>query len=205
MDILKTVREIGCFEAGYNIIQVMGNSALPEKIGRSMPLPDDSFVESLDSLSQWLASLGKNKFLFLNPEIAIIERLACCNAFDAEAIIILPVDMDNEARERLSGNLPPNIAVSTLQEPYFPNEFYPRNGVVIASGYLANHRPMVLPETYRLIDHYGGFKGRKLFIPYVTIPTPAPYDEWIEMDIRKFSMVWPGGSSLPVQQSGESA
>jgi hypothetical protein len=64
---------------------------------------------------------------------------------------------------------------------------------------------MVLPETYRLIDHYGGFKGRKLFIPYVTIPTPAPYDEWIEMDIRKFSMVWPGGSSLPVQQSGESA
>ena len=200
MDILKTVREIGCFETGYNIIQVMSNCAIPEKINKSMPLPDDSFVESLENLSHWLASLGKNKFLFLNPEIAVIERFSGNAPPDTEAIIIVPDDMDNEMRERLSVNLPQIINVSTLPEPFFPNAFYPSNGVVIASGYLANNRPMVLPETYRLIDHYWGFKGKRIFIPYVTIPTPIPYDEWIEIDARKFSMIWPGVRSLPVPQ-----
>ena len=204
MVILKIAREIGCFETGYNIIQVLDNCAIAKKINKSMPLPDGTFIDSLENLSHWLASLGKKKFLFLNPEIAVIERLASIAPSDTEAIILVPDGMDNEMRERLSVNLPQIIKVSALPEPYFPNAFYPRNGVVIASGYLANNRPMVLPETYRLIDHYWGFKGKRIFIPYVTVPTPIPSNEWIEIDARKFSMIWPGARSLPVPQCEQS-
>lgn len=205
MDILKTAREIGCFETGYNIIQVLDNGAISEKIGCCMPLPDGTLIDSLEYFSHWLIGIGKNKFLFLNPEIAVIERMARYAPLDTEAIIVVPVDMDNETRGRLSGNLPPNLKVSVLPEPFFPNEFYPSNGVVIASGYLANHRPMVLQETYRLIDHYCGFKGKRIFISYVTIPTLAQYDEWIEIDARKFSMVWSSDRPLSVRQSEKSA
>ena len=49
---------------------------------------------------------------------------------------------------------------------------------------------MVLPETYRMIEHYNsGFWGKKVFVPYVELPDAVRYDEWLEICNEKISIL----------------
>lgn len=40
MDILKTVREIGFFETGCNLVEVLASEDVQAKAGVAMPLPE---------------------------------------------------------------------------------------------------------------------------------------------------------------------
>ena len=189
MDMLKTVREIGFFETGCNLTEVIESKDVQEKAGIVMPLPFPELSKSIMNIAEWLTAFGKEKYMFLSPEICIIDKLSEKKS-DKEAIILIPCDMDNEVKERLNENLPKSMKVSLLEEPYFPEAFYPANGIIIVCGYLAGERMMVLPETYRMLEHYSGFFGKKVFIPYVELAEAVRYDEWMEIGKDKISMIW---------------
>lgn len=189
MDMLKTVREIGFFETGCNLAEVIESKDVQEKAGIVMPLPVHELSNSIINIAEWLTAFGKEKYMFLSPEISIIDKLSEKKS-DKEAVILIPCDMDNEVKERLNENLPKSMRVSLLEEPYFPEAFYPANGIIIVCGYLAGERMMVLPETYRMLEHYSGFFGKKVFIPYVELAEAVRYDGWMEIGKDKISMIW---------------
>lgn len=189
MDMLKTVREIGFFETGCNLVEVIDSKDVQGKAGDVMPLPDPALADSISDIAEWLAAFSKEKYMFLSPEISIVDKLAERNP-NNEAIIIIPCDMDQEVKERLRRNIPKSMKVSLLEEPYFPEAFYPGNGILVICGYLAGDRMMVLPETYRMIDHYSGFWGKKVFVPYVELADAVRYDGWMEVGSDKISMIW---------------
>lgn len=189
MDMLKTVREIGFFETGCNLVKVIDSKDVQAKAGEVMPLPDPALADSISDIAEWLAAFGKEKYLFLSPEISIVDKIAERNP-DNEAILLIPCDMDQEVKDRLRGNIPKSMKVSLLEEPYFPEAFYPGNGILVISGYLAGGRMMVLPETYRMIDHYSGFWGKKVFVPYAELADAVRYDGWMEVGNDKISMIW---------------
>ena len=168
MDMHRTTMEIGLFETAVNL-EAAGVSELPWQVGAAMPLPADNTSEKTEAVADWLLGFGKDKYLFLTPEIALIDSMARRAEKEVEAIIIVPCDMDAESQERLRHNLPKGTTVSIRQEPYFPEGFTPCNGLIAVCGYLAGGRAMVMSETYRLLEHYGGFHGRLAFIPYVTL------------------------------------
>ena len=189
MDMLKTVREIGFFETGCNLVKVIDSKDVQAKAGEVMPLPDPALADSISDIAEWLAAFGKEKYLFLSPEISIVDKIAERNP-DNEAILLIPCDMDQEVKDRLRGNIPKSMKVSLLEEPYFPEAFYPGNGILVISGYLAGGRMMVLPETYRMIDHYSGFWGKKVFVPYAELADAVRYDGCMEVGNDKISMIW---------------
>ena len=104
--------------------------------------------------------------------------------------MLVPSDMEMEIKERLSANLPRSMCVSLIDEPYFPDAFYPGNGILVVCGYTAGGRLMVLPETYRMLDHYSGFLGKKVFIPYVELDDAVRYEGWMEVNRDRFNTVW---------------
>lgn len=189
MDMLKTVREIGFFETGCNLAKVINSKDVQTKAGTIMPLPDPALADSISDIVEWLVTFGKEKYMFLSPEISIVDELAVKNPND-EAIILIPCDMEQEVKERLKGNVPKSMKVSLLEEPYFPELFYPGNGILIICGYLAGGRMMVLPETYRMMDHYSGFWGKKVFVPYVELSDAVRYEGWMEIGSDKVSVIW---------------
>lgn len=189
MDMLKTVREIGFFETGCNLVEVIASEDVQAKAGVVMPLPKQVLVNSISDIADWLAAFGKEKYMFLSPEISIVDKLAEKSP-NHEAILLIPCDMDLEVKERLKANIPKSMKVSLLEEPYFPEAFYPENGILVICGYLACGRMMVLPETYRMIDHYSGFWGKKVFVPYVELDEAVRYDGWMEVGKDKISMIW---------------
>ena len=144
MDMLKTVREIGFFETGCNLVEVIDSKDVQAKAGVVMPLPAPTLADSISDIAEWLAAFGKEKYMFFSPEISIIDKLAERNP-NNEAIMLIPCDMDQEVKERLRGNIPKSMKVSLLEEPYFPEAFYPGNGILVICGYLAGGRMMVLP------------------------------------------------------------
>lgn len=190
MDIQKTVREIGLFETAANVSKVLESADAVRKVGAAMPLPNADIAEKTVQAARWLLSFGKHKYLFLTPEIALVEAMAEVDSNRAEVIIAIPCDLETDAKERLKNNLPGGITVSVLEEPYFPEGFFPGNGMLIACGYTGGERVMTLPETYRMVEHYSGFLGKKVFIPYVELEQAARYDGWMEISAQRFNEKW---------------
>ena len=189
MNLHKVAREIGFFETGINLSKVCESNELLEKVGTSMPLPDADIANSISQIVDWLQNFGKSKYMFLSPEIALIEEIAKSDR-KAEIIIAVPSDLESEAKERVKNNLPNGIDVVILEEPYFPQSFFPGNGLMVVSGYSAAGRSMVLPDTYRMVDHYSGFLGKKVFIPYKEIDAAIRYDGWLEVSQQRLSTRW---------------
>lgn len=189
MDMQKIAREIGLFETGINLSKVCNSTNVIQKVGASMPLPDEDIVDRIPQIAAWLHSFGKSKYMFLTPEIALIEEMSKLSNQE-EVIIAIPCDLEEEAKERLRNNLPRNIEVTILEEPYFPQSFFPGNGLMVVCGYAAGGRPMVLPDTYRMVEHYSGFLGKKVFIPYKDLETAARYDGWLEVSQQRLSKKW---------------
>ncbi len=190
MDCRKTIREIGAFETGVNLAAVSSSQEVFEKAGAFMPLPFSNIRERAQRAAQWLCSFGKRKYLFLTPELALVEDMARMAPEDTEAIFILPCDMDPEARERLKNNLPHGMTVSLLEEPFFPADFLPSNGMMVMTGYTGGSRAMVLPDTYRMAEHYSGFLGKKAFVSYVEMDIAARYSGWMELNPQRITMNW---------------
>ena len=189
MDMQKTAREIGLFETGINLSKVCNSTDVMQKVGASMPLPDEDIADRIPQIAAWLHSFGKSKYLFLTPEIALIEEMSK-RSDQEEVIIAIPCDLEREAKERIWNNLPRGIEVSILEEPYFPQSFFPGNGLMVVCGYTAGGRPMVLRHTYRMVEHYNGFLGKKVFIPYKDLETAARYDGWLEVSQQRLSTKW---------------
>lgn len=190
MDIQKTVREIGLFETAVNLAQVSDSADVLHKVGDSIPLPNSDIEERIDNIAKWLLKFRKNKYMFFTPEIAIAEQMAKEADNDIEIIISIPCDMEIETKERLKNNLPRGTTVTVLEEPYFPTGFFPGNGMMVVCGYSASDRAMILSDTYRMVEHYSGFLGKKVFVPYVELSSALRYEGWMEVNQQRISMKW---------------
>lgn len=190
MDMRNTVREIGTFEMALNMAKVSNSPDVVQKAGAHMPLPHRDIGVRVEKVARWLNEFGKWKYMFLTPEIALAEELLNYRENKTEIIFLLPCDMDREAKERLKNNLPRGGQVSTLEEPYFPESFFPGNSMMVISGYSAGGRTMVLQDTYRMAEHYDRFLGKKVFVPYVDIDIAYRYDGWMEISQQRFSAKW---------------
>lgn len=155
-----------------------------------MPLPNADIGERMDNIVKWLLGFRKKKYMFFTPEIAIAEQMAKEADSDIEIIISIPCDMDIEAKDRLKNNLPRGTTVTVLEEPYFPTGFFPRNGMMVVCGYSAGGRAMILSDTYRMVEHYSGFLGKKVFVPYVELSSALRYDGWMEVNQQRLSTKW---------------
>lgn len=190
MDIQKTAREIGLFETAVNLAKVSNSADVIQKVGASMPLPGEEIVGRVGQVAKWLLNFDKSKYMFLTPEIALIEEMGKLASRKTEVIIAVPRDLEQEAKDRLNNNLPYGITVSVLEEPYFPQSFFPGNGMMVISGYLGGDRAMVLPDTYRMVEHYSGFLGKKVFVPYRELDAAMRYEGWMEISQQRLSAKW---------------
>lgn len=190
MSMIDMLREIGPLLAADNLAQVAGSEDVIKKIGMSMPMPDNNVKQRVRKLAKWLLEYKKQKYMFLSPEISLIEEMVKQSDMAMEFIIAVPCDLDQDTRDRLKNNLPHEATVSLLEEPFFPQQFFPGNGILIISGYLAGDRAMVLPDTYRMVEHYSSFMGKTVFIPYQELEAAIRYDGWQEIRQQRITEKW---------------
>ena len=115
MELLKLAQEIGFFELGINLTNVLNSEAIWSKAGAVMPLPEVDLLNEIERIAGWLASFGKSKYMFLTPELALIEHLAALYP-GQEAIMVVSSGMESDIRARLWNNLPKHMRTSLLDE-----------------------------------------------------------------------------------------
>lgn len=191
MNIQSTVREIGAFETARNLANVLESNSVAAKVGAEMPLPETSIEDRIHGVAEWLLAFNKSKYMFLNAEFLLIETMADLAKSPFEALIVVSRDMTDDSKSRLISNLPhrDNLIVTVLEEPYFAN-IYPSSGMLVFSGYEADGRMMALTDTYRMIEEYSSFYGRKAFIPYVSLDSAVRYRGWMEVRYDRITDVW---------------
>lgn len=190
MDLQKIAREIGLLETAINLSRYRENESVLDKSGYSMPIPNDDIEKHLNRIAEWLIGFGKRKYLLITPEIALIDKLGELSTEKPEIILVLPCNLESDMYERITNNLPQNADITILDEPYFPKDFFPGNGLIVSCGYVGGERKMVLPETYRMIEHYSSFCGKNVFIPYTVTESGFRYNGWMEVNQQRFTSQW---------------
>lgn len=189
MDIREAVKEVGYFETSLNLQPVRDNDDVAEKVSAYMPMPSGNTESLIDRCAERIFEKKKKKIFFLTPEIALIEKLAANPENIDTVLIAMPSDMEQEMRERITNNRLNTIDIQMIQEPFFPEDFTPKNGLIAISGFLAGGRTMVAGEVYRMAQHYRGFLGQKIFLPYVSLPNAERYDGWLEISSDIFNEI----------------
>lgn len=190
MDPRGTAGEVGVITLMANIEEVRESEEVRSKVGAVVPLPGEGFSSKIPVIAEWISDFNKNMIMFISPEINLIEAISPIIP-KLNAIIVVPSDMDEEVKERVADNIPKCVNTTLLYEPFFPEtKFRPNNGLIVACGYKTGGRLMVLPETYRLIEHYDSFYGKKVFIPYISMDDAIRYPGWMEISRTYFDDIW---------------
>lgn len=164
MDIFKTAAEIGMME----VLRLIQPHMQDPMIARINPVPSntENMKQRINDVAQKMMAYGKQRLLFLSPETALLDRLSQLDSRQ-EVILVLPCDMDELTAERLCKNMPHALNVTILTEPFFPEGFTPSNGMLFLFGFHNNGRMLLSPESYRLMERYSAFQGRKAFVPFI--------------------------------------
>lgn len=64
MDMQKAAREIGLFETGINLSKVCTSTDVIQKVGASMPLPDEDIADRISRIAAWLHALARANTCF---------------------------------------------------------------------------------------------------------------------------------------------
>lgn len=198
MKIIDTVKEIGLFEEALNLYGVIGSTSVVEKAGAEMPLPTTDIRGVIPRIARWLLDFSKTRYLFLTPEIALIEEMAKQTNRPFEAIIIAPADLDIESRARLNNNLNnlprcnsyQETVLVTIIEEHSYGMVFPSDTMIVVCGYDCGERMMVMEDTYRLLLENDKFYGKRAFIPYTSLNRYCRYTGWLEARASKLNERW---------------
>ncbi|MBQ6686893.1 MAG: hypothetical protein IJN03_00025 [Bacilli bacterium] len=128
-----------------------------------LPIPEDDIHAKLDEIVDNLCRLKKEKFLFLTPEIAIIEKL--CDKKDVKEILVcLPSGYNEETYERIFNNKPTGIKVTFINENEVPLNFTGNNAAIVGFGFCDNERAIILNYNYRMMERYKSFYGYRILV-----------------------------------------
>ncbi len=189
MDIQRTAKEIGLFETALNLSKYSESFEIVDKVGAAMPLPDSDITERVKLIARWLHSFGKTHYMFLTPEVALVDELAELSSSNIEVIFAVPHNLEDDIKERLKNNMSRNAKTSILKEPDFLR-LYPDDGLMVICGYLGGNRAMVLSDTYRMAEHYSSFRGKKVFLPYLELEKAARFEGWMELKQERITTQW---------------
>jgi len=152
--ILETLCILNNHKSDYEIIS---NASL------YLPIPRDDIHSKVDEIVDNLCRLKKEKFLFLTPEIAIIEKL--CNTDTVKEIFVcLPSDYNEETYERIFNNKPSGIKVTFIKENEIPLNFTGNNAAIIGFGFCDKERAIILNHNYRMMERYKSFYGYRILV-----------------------------------------
>ena len=189
-DLRKAAMEIGIMQQAVNLSEVHNSQEILTRVVEYMPMPNDKISLRINTIAQWLISFGKERYLFLIPEISLAKAmLELTHSSEMELYFIIPSTMDGETKERIENNLPKGVRMLYEHDSLW--DFFPRNTMIVISGYLGRDHLMILEDTYRLTEqHCKSFYGIKAFVPYVELSSAIRYDGWMELGYERVNAIW---------------
>lgn len=163
VDLIDNICELGVLET-VGVLQEIGSDSIPDNFLNELPiLPSTRLIDKrIETIRDAIIASGKQEILLLSPEIALLEQFS--HRSDIHFQIVLPNDIDNDMLKRVCNNVPPGVNVDFINELFFPKDFFPSNGLILAFGFQNDNRCLLLSHILRIMEHYKGFMGKRVFV-----------------------------------------
>ncbi len=164
-NIKNNLFETGLIETLSVVFKYIDDEDIIADTSLYLPIPEGSIEGMAQSIAEYLDSLGKEKLLFLTPEIAVIEAVANCKNIK-EIIICLPTETTNDVRECIESNMPSAKQISFIKSTETPahSDFKVENSAIVCFGFWEGERAIVLNNNYKMMQMYKDFYGDKILI-----------------------------------------
>lgn len=169
MNIKDTLDEIGILETNMQIEKYMDDKSLLNSILSEMPIPTrNETKEIINNTLNKILGLNKKNIFLLSNEIALIEQFVLHKDKIENIIVCLSRNLSYEQKKNIKSNVPKNSNVMFVNELEYPNIIKPRDSIILVSGYLNGNNCIITNNTYRMIELYKSFLGKKIFVSCIS-------------------------------------
>ena len=165
MNIANIIDEIGIFETNMQIEKYIFDDNLLQELSKEIPISKTLETNTkIKDVAKKLICLNKENLFFLSNEISLIEELTLYKFFVKNIIVGLSRNLSLEQINNIKNNVSTDIKVSFVEELLYPTIIQPRNSLIIAFGYIDGNNCLVTKNTYRMLEIYKSFLGKKIFV-----------------------------------------
>ena len=168
MNIKDTLDEIGILETNIQIEKYMDDKSLLDSVSSEMPIPTKIETKKIINAIEKILELNKKNIFMLSNEIALIEKFLLHKDKIQNIIVCLSRNLSDEQLSNIKSNVPKNSNVTFIHELEYPNIIKPRDSILLVLGYLNGNNSIVTNNTYRMIELYKSFLGKKVFVSCIS-------------------------------------
>ena len=187
MNIKDTLDEIGILETNIQIEKYMDDKLLLDSVSSEMPIPTKSETkEIINNAVDKILELNKKNIFMLSNEIALIEKFLLHKDKIQNIIVCLSRNLSDEQVSNIKSNVPKNSNVTFIHELEYPNIIKPRDSILLVLGYLNGNNSIVTSNTYRMIELYKSFLGKKVFISCISDDVKLRQRNFISINSKNY-------------------
>lgn len=165
MNIKDTLDEIGILETNLQIEKYIDDKSLLNNVSSEMPIPIKCETKDIiDNAMNRILELNKKNIFMLSNEIALIEKMLLYKDKIQNIIVCLSRNLSDEQINNIKSNIPKNSNVTFINELEYPNIIKPKDSIILVLGYVNGNNCIVTNNTYRMVELYKSFLGKKVFV-----------------------------------------
>lgn len=187
MNIKDTLDEIGILETNIQIEKYMDDKSLLDSVSSEMPIPTRiETKEIINNAIEKILELNKKNIFMLSNEIALIEKFLLHKDKIQNIIVCLSRNLSDEQLSNIKSNVPKNSNVTFVHELEYPNIIKPRDSILLVLGYLNGNNSIVTNNTYRMIELYKSFLGKKVFVSCISDNVKLRQKNFISINSKNY-------------------
>ena len=159
------LEEIGILETNRQIEKYLDDESLLSIIKNEIPVPSRNETKDIiKRVVSKILDLKKENIFILSNEIALIEHLLNYRNSIKNIIVALSRNLTDEQVNNIKNNIPMYNNVYFINELEYPCIVRPRDSIILVFGYMNGNNCIVPVNTYRMIEIYKSFLGKKIFV-----------------------------------------
>ena len=187
MNIKDTLDEIGILETNIQIEKYIDDKDLLNHVSSEMPIPiKNETKEIINNAVEQILLLNKKNIFMLSNEIALIEKFLLHKDKIENIIVCLSRNLSDEQVSNIKSNVPKNSNVIFIHELEYPNIIKPRDSIILVLGYLNGNNCIVTNNTYRMIELYKSFLGKKVFVSCISDNVKLKQKNFISINSKNY-------------------
>ena len=187
MNIKDTLDEIGILETNLQIEKYIDDKSLLNNVYSEMPVPIKCETKDIiDNAMNKILELNKKNVFMLSNEIALIEKMLLYKDKIQNIIVCLSRNLSEEQINNIKSNIPKNSNVTFINELEYPSIIKPKDSIILVLGYVNGNNCIVTNNTYRMVELYKSFLGKKVFVRCISDNVKIKQKNFISINAQNY-------------------
>ena len=187
MNIRDTLNEIGIFETNLQIEKYIDDEALLKSVSSEMPVPIQCETKTIVSNAvDKIIDMNKKNIFLLSNEITLIEKLLLHKEKIENILVCLSRNLSEEQVSNIKSNIPKNSNVTFINELEYPSIIKLKDSIILVVGYKNVNNCIVTDNTYRMLEIYKSFLGKKVFISCISENVKVKQKNFISINGKNY-------------------